>query len=158
MRKSLLLLAAIAVCFAGMTSSNTAYAKSTPSQAQGEQQPSKHIKRHVYDNAKRQVDASYLTKRTSFTKEDVYDFFEKGYSKDNIKELFTMKILSDMDFNDIKDIYEDNEFNLKLSLKDIQIDEETFNKRFNELFPKDDETNHDLVDRTRVPFKKTPLH
>lgn len=114
------------------------------------------LKRNVTSNPSIELDVSYLTKRTALSETAVYDLFKKSLSKDDVKICYTIYTLSNKKLDDIVDTYLDENKKVGLTIKDYNLKEEDFNAKFDKLFPKDDETNHDLVDRLKVPYKQVP--
>lgn len=138
-------------CF--LINTNTVYARV---HIKSESEQNTIIKRNVNSNQNIELDVSYLTKRTSLSESEVYNLFKKSLSKNDIKICYTLYILSNEKLDKIVDTYLDENKKLGLTLKDYNIKKKNFDSKLEKLFPSNDETNHDLVDKNKVPYRQIP--
>lgn len=92
----------------------------------------------------RAAEVSYLVKHTSFTRDEIRGFYDEGLNKENIKELYILKDLSDRNQDEVIASIKEND-NLDMVLKDLQVDPEKYEKAYERAFPPGEETNSDRV-------------
>ena len=95
------------------------------------------------------VELSYLEKHTSFSKDVLSDLYDKGFDKDDIKNLYVLKNMSGEKFEDIISLYKNEKKAVKTVLKDYGINEDKFQKEFNKTFPAGEDTNFDRAQRIK---------
>ena len=114
------------------------------------------IKKNFHTTEKDKVEISYFKKRTMMKDETVADFLSKGYSRENIKEVYVLSLMSTEKFEDIVAVYQDEDRKIDLAIKDLKLDQEEFKKQFEKTFPKGDDTDFDRIKRTKPVWSIAP--
>lgn len=99
------------------------------------------VKQTVISTPKQTVDYSYLKKHTSFSDEQIKDFFNKGFNKEDIKNLYVLKFMSKENFDNIVTEYKNNK-DIDTVLRNLRIDPDKFQEAYGKQYPEDEETNH----------------
>ena len=111
------------------------------------------IKTNTRSTIQRDKDTSYLTKRTNLTEDYLYQLYDKGFSREDIKTCYIIRLLSTYTMEDIVDFYKNENKDLELVLKDTQVTKEKYDEKYENVFPADDQTDHDRIERTRIPWR-----
>ena len=105
---------------------------------------------------KDRVEVSYFKKRTTLTEEDIAKLLQKGFSRENIKEVYVISLLSKDKFDNIISVYQDEDRDIDLTLKDLKLDSEKYKEQFKKTFPDGDDTDFDRVVRTKPIWTVAP--
>ena len=107
------------------------------------------IKKTYHTTKKDKVEISYFKKRTSLKEETIADFLSKGYSRNNIKEVYVLSLMSTEKFENVVAIYQDEDRKVDLAIKDLKLNQDDFKKEFNKTFPEGDDTDFDRIKRSK---------
>lgn len=91
---------------------------------------------------KQSADVSYLKKHTGLSKNEIKNLLNQGMQKEDIKQLYILKVMSTEKFKDVLTIYKESD-NIEIALKDLKIAKSKFWAAYEKQYPEDDQTNHD---------------
>ena len=111
------------------------------------------IKTNSRSTPQREQDTSYLTKRTNLTEDYLYKLYDEGFSREDVKSCYVIRLISEYTMDDIVDLYKSEKKDLEMILKDVQVSKEKYEEKYENTFPADDQTDHDRIKRTRVPWR-----
>lgn len=101
-------------------------------------------------------DTSYLTKRTNLSDNEIYSLYKQGLNREDIKSCYIFKLLSDNKFADIVSTYLSEKKDINLTLKDLKIENKLYKEKYDSLFPINDKSNHDLVNKNKPLYRQAP--
>ena len=93
-----------------------------------------------------------IARRTSLSEKEIKELVGMGLSKDDIYICYTAREFVSYSMKDIARVYLDEDKDLDLFLKDLDIPREEFEERYQRLFPPDENP----VRRANVPWLKAP--
>ena len=96
---------------------------------------------------------SFFTKRTSMSGDEVKELLSRGFSRDKIKEIYVFFALSNEKLDNVVSIY-DEEGDLQLTMKDLNITPKRFQEKMDATFPEGDDDDFGLVLKNKAPWKK----
>ena len=113
------------------------------------------IKTNTRSTPQREQDTSYLTKRTNLTEDYLYKLYDEGFSREDVKSCYVIRLISEYTMDDIVDLYKSEKKDLEMILKDVQVSKEKYEEKYENTFPADDQTDHDRIKRTHVLWRTT---
>lgn len=114
------------------------------------------IKKNFHTSEKDKIEISYFKKRTSMKDETVANLLSKGYSRDGIKEVYVLSLMSSEKFEEVVSVYENEDRKVDLAIKDLKLDQDEFKKQFEKTFPEGDDTDFDRIKRTKPVWSIAP--
>ena len=107
------------------------------------------IKKNYNLTQKERVEVSYFKKRTTFSEEDIAKLLKKGFNRENIKEVYVLSQISTDKFEDILSVYQDEDKDIDMTLKDLKLDTDKYQEQFKKVFQNGDDTDFDRVVRNK---------
>ena len=114
------------------------------------------IKKNYNLTQKERVEVSYFKKRTTFSEEDIAKLLKKGFNRENIKEVYVLSQISTDKFDDILSVYQDEDRDIDMTLKDLKLDTDKYQEQFKKVFPDGDDTDFDRVVRSKPVWTLSP--
>ena len=114
------------------------------------------MKQNYNMTQKERVEISFFKKRTDMKDEDIAKLLKKGFVRDDIKAIYVISLISTEKMEDIINIYQNEEKDIDMVLKDFKLDNDKYKEQLEKTFPEGDETDFDRVVSTKPVWSLAP--